>query len=95
MKRSEVISTFWRDVITPEMRQECTNRAMSHNDYPVGVRIAFCEYIDRLSKDGAISEDLARSSTRSCMIASNFHWRRFLRTCYTRWLTARLRLLRC
>ena len=26
-------------------------------------RIAFCEYIDRLSKDGAISEDLAREIT--------------------------------
>jgi hypothetical protein len=63
MKRSEVISTFWRDVITPEMRQECANRAISHNDYPVGVRTAFCEYIDRLSKDGAISEDLAREIT--------------------------------
>ena len=63
MNRIEVLTSFWRDIATPEMRLQCNGKPMSHNDFPVDVRVAFCEYVDALEKSGQISEDLARVIT--------------------------------
>lgn len=63
MNRIEVLTSFWRDIATLEMRLQCSGKPMSHNDFPVDVRVAFCEYVDALEKSGQISEDLARVIT--------------------------------
>ena len=36
---------------------------MTQNDYPTDVRVAFCDFVDYLQRDGQISEALAERVT--------------------------------
>lgn len=37
--------------------------AAHHNDYPSDIRMAFCDFVETLSRNGSISEALAARST--------------------------------
>ena len=54
----EVRAAFW------EAHPQYTEvDGQTQNDYPTDVRVAFCDYVDYLQKDGQISEELAGEVT--------------------------------
>lgn len=64
MNSREVRAAFWRD--HPHLsRRKITDYSGSGKMYPTDVRVAFSDYVDRLSKSGLVSEAVADSVTLS------------------------------
>ena len=49
---------FW-----DEYKHICSRRRLSSGDYPTDTRVCFVDYVDRLCRDGTISEALAHRAT--------------------------------
>jgi hypothetical protein len=59
-----VRAEFWRE--HPMLsRKRITNYSGNGTMYTTDTRCAFCDFVDALSKDGAISQDLAQRITLS------------------------------
>lgn len=50
--------SFWETF--PEYARET---GKTQNDYPIDVRMAWCDYVDCMYKDGEISDKLAHDAT--------------------------------
>jgi len=59
--QADVRAAFWLDHRHYRLRYWRSDKAQ--NDYPVDVRCAWVDYIDRLQRDGTISEQLAAMVT--------------------------------
>ena len=51
---------FWQD--HPELAHQWKARKRQ-NDYPTDTRVAWCDYVDALARDGTITERLAQEAT--------------------------------
>ena len=51
---------FWLD--HPSLRPQYRS-AKRQNDYPTDIRIAWCDYVDAMAREGCISADLAARAT--------------------------------
>jgi hypothetical protein len=56
MKAQEIRDYFWE--LHPEFQHERRSRKRQ-NDYRTDIRVAWCDCVDSLSKDGRITEKLA------------------------------------
>lgn len=56
---------FWRSMreANPTKAGFYPIRGYSQNDYPADTRMAFCEFVENMNRDGIISESLAQRST--------------------------------
>lgn len=59
----EVRRLFWQEHKGIVPRKKITNYAGTGTMYPTDTRCAFVDFVDRLSKDGSISEALASRVT--------------------------------
>ena len=57
----EVRSAFWLTFCVDGCPREY--RGKSQNDLPVDVRMAFCDFVESLARDGTITESLAQKVT--------------------------------
>ena len=56
--QSQVRAAFWQG-----WKNRPRPKKMKDGDYPTDVRVEFVEFVDMLSKDGHITEQLARKVT--------------------------------
>ncbi len=49
---------FWND--HPDLKR---HSGWSQNDYPADTRMAFCDYVEQMSREGIIGEALAQKAT--------------------------------
>jgi hypothetical protein len=64
MNSRQVRAAFWRN--HPHLsRKKITNYAGTGKMFPTDVRCAFADYVDALSKNGDISENVASNVTLS------------------------------
>ena len=52
--------SFW--LAHPDLRHQYRSNKRQ-NQYPTDIRIAWCDYVDAMARDGAISDDLAARAT--------------------------------
>ena len=52
--------SFW--LARPDLRPQYRS-AKRQNDYPTDTRMAWCDYVEAMARDGAISDDLAARAT--------------------------------
>jgi hypothetical protein len=56
--RTQVRDAFWEH--HPQFRRR---GKQTQNDYPADVRVAFCDFVDHLQREGALGERLASRVT--------------------------------
>lgn len=56
--QKELRAAFWES--HPDLTRQGRK---TQNDYPTDTRIAWCDYIDRMCRDGQISEKLGQRAT--------------------------------
>lgn len=62
--QKELRELFWRSLREANPNVDIGPRyGCSQNQYPADTRVAFCEFVDNMQRDGVISEGLAQRST--------------------------------
>ena len=56
--QKELRNTFWE--AHPQFKRRCTQK---QNAYPTDIRIAWCDYVDRMNRNAQISDALANRAT--------------------------------
>ncbi len=61
--QKQVRADFWENGIDAETKRRFWHPTFTQNQYPADVRMAFCDYVEHLARDGQISEALAQRVT--------------------------------
>lgn len=62
--QAEIRAAFWRDHPEHDTRaRQRGTRSKSQNQQTTDCRMAFCDYVENLSRNGSISESLAHRVT--------------------------------